>query len=35
MTGLYILLGGIVLIAGTITLLDGLARRQERRGGHK
>jgi hypothetical protein len=29
MTGIYILFGGIALFAGTITLLDWLARRQK------
>lgn len=35
MIGLYILLGGIVLFVGIITLLDWLARRSERRVGPK
>jgi hypothetical protein len=31
MTGLYILVGGVVLIAGLATLYDWLAERQHRR----
>ncbi len=31
MTGVYILLGGITLVAGIVTLLDWLGERQERR----
>ena len=31
MTGIYIMLGGMVLFGGIITLLDWLGRRQHRR----
>ena len=31
MTGVYILLGGITLVAGIVTLLDWLGRRQQRK----
>ena len=31
MTGLYIFMGGIALAVGTFTLIDTLARRQDRR----
>ena len=31
MTGVYILLGGITLVAGIVTLLDWLGQRQERK----
>jgi hypothetical protein len=33
-TGLYILFGGVVLIAGLVTLLDGIAYHRRQRG-HK
>ena len=35
MIGLYVLLGGIVLFVGIITLLDWLARRKQRQIGPK
>jgi len=34
MTGVYVLLGGIVLVAFVIMLLDWLARRRERQAEH-
>jgi len=34
MIGFYVLLGGIVLVVGTIVLLDWLARRKDRRPHH-
>jgi len=35
MIGAYVILGGIVLFAGVITLLDWLGRRKERRSHHR
>lgn len=35
MTGLYILLGGIVLFSGILTLLDGISYRRSRRNAGK
>jgi hypothetical protein len=35
MTGVYVLLGGIVLVAFIITLLDWLARRKDRQSEHR
>lgn len=35
MMGFYVLLGGIVLVAGAFTLLEWLGRRKERRTDHR